>query len=60
MNKQQLKFIAGAICPKKLENTVRIGIITNIEINNERKNHILKNLNIIIFILYQFLFWKRN
>ena len=35
-----------------------IGIITNIEINNEKKNHILKNLNIIFLYYINFYFGK--
>ena len=34
------------VSSKKLIETVKIGMITNIEINNELKNHILKFLNI--------------
>ena len=35
-----------------------IGIITNIEINNEKKNHILKNLNISFLYYINFYFGK--
>ena len=36
---------------KKLVNTVKIGMETNIEINNENKNQILKFFNIFGYIL---------
>ena len=36
---------------KKLVNTVKIGMETNIEINNENKNQILKFFNIFDYIL---------